>query len=166
MVSIPASTPEQANQSCMRKVGDNKDVVGVRDKSLTAYPTVPKSTVSHFNEVNRWFAASSGILEGLWDDNNRVHVAKQSDVDGRLDSGSGATWLFLLPVHPIFNAALLLVVGCQSCFLSRAIVVVNQISETEKLANLMARNKSSFFLPWHVCVFKVTIFKCVKDIHV
>ena len=37
---------------------------------------------------------------------NRVHVAKQSDVDGRLDSGSGATWLFLLPVHPIFNAAL------------------------------------------------------------
>ena len=118
MVSIPVSTPEQANQSCMRKVGDNKDVVGVRDKSLTAYPTVPKSTVSHFNEVNRWFAASSGILEGLWDDNNRVHVAKQSDVDGRLDSGSGATWLFLLPVHPIFNVALLLVVGCQSCFLS------------------------------------------------
>ena len=118
MVSIPASTPEQANQSCMRKVGDNKDVVGVRDKSLTAYPTVPKSTVSHFNEVNRWFAASSGILEGLWDDNNRVHVAKQSDVDGRLDRGSGATWLFLLPVHPIFNAALLLVVGVKVVFLA------------------------------------------------
>ena len=123
MVSIPASTPEQANQSCMRKVGDNKEVVGVRDKSLTAYPTVPKSTVSHFNEVNRWFAASSGILEGLWDDNNRVHVAKQSDVDGRLDSGSGATWLFLLPVHPIFNAALLLVVGVGVKVQRRAITV-------------------------------------------
>jgi hypothetical protein len=108
----------------MRKVGDNTDVVGVRAMPLTAYPTVPKSTVSHFNEVNRWFAASSGILEGLWDDNNRVHVAKQSDVDGRLDSGSGATWLFLLPVHPIFNVALLLVVGCQSCFLSAVPLLV------------------------------------------
>jgi hypothetical protein len=110
----------------MRKVGDNKDVVGVRAMPLTAYPTVPKSTVSHFNEVNRWFAASSGILEGLWDDNNRVHVAKQSDVDGRLDSGSGATWLFLLPVHPIFNVALLLVVGgCQSSAPCHYSVVVN-----------------------------------------
>ena len=102
---IPASTLEQANQSCMRKVGDNEGVVPVRAMSLTAHPTVPKSAVSHFNEANRWSAVSSGFLEGLWDDNNRVHAAKQSDVDGRMDSGSGATWWFLLPVHPIINAA-------------------------------------------------------------
>ena len=156
MVSIPASTPEQANQSCMRKVGDNKDVVGVRDMPLTAYPTVPKSTVSHFNEVNRWFAASSGILEGLWDDNNRVHVAKQSDVDGRLDSGSGATWLFLLPVHPIFNAALLLVVGVGVKVQRRAITLqCGGQSETEKRdrnlkSNPSKKSSSFFFRGMHV----------------
>jgi hypothetical protein len=96
-------------------------------------------------------------------------------VDGRLDSGSGATWLFLLPVHPIFNAALLLVVGVKVVFLAPCHCIGQNVTFQSTKNETENRSKKAvpsnfvinFLLLCHgMRVFKVTFFKCVKDTHV